>query len=147
MSEMHATATHLRDDTIDVEMQGHHVMVGDGRGPSAVDMALGGLAACTAIDVASILRKSRQPVTGLVVRADAERAIDHPRRITRVLLTYEVSGVGIDRRAVERAVRLSEEKYCSVSATFKLPAEIDTRILLEDPGEGGNGDRASDGGS
>ena len=69
----------------------------------------------------------------ILVRADAERAMDHPRRITKVLLTYEISGEGVDRRAAERAVMLSEEKYCSVSATFQMPVEVETRVLLEEP--------------
>lgn len=131
MADKVVTVTHLAGSTFDAEMAGHHVMFGtDGRGPGPMDMALAALAGCTAIDVASILRKSRQPFTGLVVRAEGERAPDHPRRYTRVTLTYEVFGAGVDRAAVERAVALSDERYCSVSATFRAPTEVRTAIVL-----------------
>src|SRR3972149_5853888 len=101
-----------------------HIMVdasgdnGDDRGPTPMDLLLAALAGCTAMDVVSILRKSRQPFTGLVVRVDGEQAPDHPHRYTRLALTYEVHGAGVDRRAVERAVALSEERYCSVRASL-----------------------------
>jgi len=131
MAVKDVTVTHLSGATFDAEMAGHHVMFGnDGRGPSPMDLALAALAGCTAIDVASILRKSHQPFTGLVVRAEGERADDHPRRYTRVTVTYEVHGSGVDRGAVERAVALSDERYCSVSATFREPTEIRTAIVM-----------------
>ena len=131
MAVKDVTVTHLSDMTFDAEMAGHHVMFGtDGRGPGPMDMALAALAGCTALDVVSILRKSRQPFTGLVVRAEGERAEDHPRRYTRVTVTYEVFGDGVDRGAVERAVALSDERYCSVSATFREPTEIHTAIVM-----------------
>lgn len=135
------TVTHLSGTTFDAEMAGHHVMFGDdGRGPGPMDLALAALAGCTAMDVASILRKSRQPFTGLVVRANGERSEEHPRRYTRVTVTYEVYGSGVDRRAVERAVALSDERYCSVSATFREPTEIHTAIEMK----GGDGPASND---
>jgi putative redox protein len=112
----------------------------DGRGPGPMDMALAALAGCTALDVVSILRKARQPFTGLVVRAEGERAEDHPRRYTRVTVTFEVFGRGVDRGAVERAVALSDERYCSVSATFREPTEIRTVVVLR----GGDGPEPND---
>lgn len=132
MAVKDVTVTHLSGSTFDAEMAGQHVMFGnDGRGPGPMDLALAALAGCTAIDVASILRKSRQPFTGLVVRAEGERAEDHPRRYTRVTVTYEVHGAGVDRAAVERAVQLSDERYCSVSATFRQPTDIRTVVVLK----------------
>jgi len=130
------TVTWLTGMTFDGHAGGHHITIdtgpdeGDDRGPSPMDLALLALAACSAMDVVSILQKARQPFTGLVVRAEGERAPEHPRRYTRVTLRFEVAGAGVDRQAVERAVALSEDRYCSVAATFREPAEIVTAIAL-----------------
>lgn len=140
--EKSATVTHLSGLTFDVEAGGHHLLMdtkppgGHGRGPSPMDLLLASLAGCTAFDVVSILEKSRQPLTGLSVRADGVRAEDHPRRYTRITLTYTVHG-DVDERALRRAVELSEEKYCSVSATLKQGAVIETRIVRADADEAG----------
>jgi putative redox protein len=137
MADKSATVTHLSRLTFDVEMGGHHILMdtkppgGDGRGPSPMDLLLASLAGCTAFDIVSILEKSRQPLAGLSVRADGYRAEDHPRRYTRIVLTYTVHG-DVDERALRRAVELSEEKYCSVSATLRQGAEIETRIVRGD---------------
>lgn len=94
-----------------------------------MELVLMGLCACTATDVVSILRKKREPFTGLEVRAEAERAKQAPTVYTHIKLIYTVSGQ-ISRKAVEDAVHLSEEKYCSVAAMLKSTAEIVTEIQL-----------------
>ncbi len=133
MTNKSATVTHLDGLTFDVEMGGHHIMIdtkppgGDGRGPSPMDLLLASLAGCTAFDIVSILKKSRQPMTGLSVRAEGTRAEDHPRRYTHITLTYTVHG-DVDERALKRAIELSEEKYCSVSGSLTRGVEIETRI-------------------
>ncbi len=95
--------------------------------PSPMELVLIGLCGCTASDVVSILRKKRQPFTGLEVRAQAERAPEPPQVYTSIRLTYRVSGA-VDHKAMEDAVRLSEEKYCSVSAMLNKTARITTVI-------------------
>lgn len=94
-----------------------------------MELVLMGLCACTATDVVSILRKKREPFTGLEVRAEAKRAKQAPTVYTHIKLIYTVSGQ-ISRKAVEDAVHLSEEKYCSVAAMLKSTAEIVTEIQL-----------------
>lgn len=94
-----------------------------------MELVLMGLCACTATDVVSILRKKREPFTGLEVRAEAERAKQAPTVYTHIKLIYTVSGQ-ISRKAVEDAVHLSEEKYCSVAAMLKSTAKIVTEIQL-----------------
>jgi putative redox protein len=129
-----ATVTWLRDLTFDAEAGGHHVMMdaspgfGNDRGPTPMRLLLTALAGCTAMDVVSILKKARQPFTGLVVHADGEQAGEHPKRFTRITVTFEVHGTGLDRRVVERAVRLSEDRYCSVSAGLREPTVVESRI-------------------
>src|SRR5690349_2802518 len=96
-----------------------------------MELVLVGLCACTATDVVSILRKKREPFTALEVRAEAERAPEPPSVYTAIKLIFKVSG-RVARKAVEDAVRLSEEKYCSVSAMLKSTVRITTEVRLED---------------
>jgi putative redox protein len=97
-------------------------------GNSPMELVLIGLCGCTGYDVVSILQKKREPFTSLEVRAQAERAADPPSFYTEIKLVYRVGGK-VSRKAVEDAVRLSKEKYCSVSAmlakTAKITAEIE----------------------
>lgn len=98
--------------------------------PSPMELVLMGLCACTATDVVSILRKKREPFTAVSVDAQAEKANEPPRVYTQIKLVYTVSGQ-VARKAVEDAVRLSEEKYCSVSAMLKKTADITTEIVIQ----------------
>lgn len=108
---------------------GHSIVVdGDKKtANSPMELVLIGLCGCTGYDVASILTKKREPFTSLEVRAEAERAAEPPTVYTQIKLIYKVGG-RVSHKAVEDAVRLSKEKYCSVSAmlekTVKITAEI-----------------------
>jgi putative redox protein len=88
-----------------------------------MELVLLGLCGCTASDVVGILRKKREPFTGLEVCAKAERADGHPAVYTSIHLTYLVRGQ-VPRKAMEDAVKLSKEKYCSVSAMLEKTAKI-----------------------
>jgi putative redox protein len=92
-----------------------------------MELVLIGLCVCTATDVISILRKKREPFSGLHVRAEAERAKEPPTVYTSIKLIFTISGK-VARKAAEDAVRLSEEKYCSVSAMLKSTARITTEV-------------------
>jgi putative redox protein len=81
------------------------------------------LCGCTASDVVGILRKKREPFTGLEVRAAGERASGYPAVYTSIHLTYLIRGQ-VSKKAMEDAVRLSKEKYCSVSAMLEKTAKI-----------------------
>src|ERR1051326_6016956 len=96
-------------------------------------MVLIGFCACTATDVVSILRKKREPFTGIQVRAEAERATEAPTVYKTIRLIYTISGQ-VSPKAAEDAIRLSEEKYCSVSAMLKSTARITTELHLSDTG-------------
>ncbi|HTK94900.1 MAG TPA: OsmC family protein [Terriglobales bacterium] len=95
--------------------------------PSPMELVLMGLCACTATDIDIVLRKKREPFTSLEVRAEAERAADPPQVYTKIRLIYTVGGK-VTHKAVEDAVRLSEEKYCSVSAMLQKTAKITSEI-------------------
>jgi putative redox protein len=92
-----------------------------------MELVLIGLCGCTGYDVVSILRKKREPFTSLEVRAEAERAANPPNVYTAIHLVYRVEG-NVSHKAVEDAVRLSEEKYCSVAAMLNKTATISYSI-------------------
>jgi putative redox protein len=100
-------------------------------GPSPMEALLMALCACTSVDVVSILKKKREPVTGLRVSAAAEQAAEAPRVFTHIKLTYAASGK-LSRKAVEDAVGLSKNKYCSVSKMLEKAATIEYEIVLVD---------------
>jgi putative redox protein len=94
---------------------------------SPMELVLIGLCGCTASDVVTILRKKREPFTRLEVRAESERSATPPMVYTEIRLTYTVGGT-VSHKAVEDAVRLSEEKYCSVAAMLNKTAKITYKI-------------------
>jgi putative redox protein len=100
-------------------------------GPSPMEAVLMALCSCTSVDVVSILKKKRQELTGLRVSATAERAETAPRVFTRIKLTYAVRGK-LSRKAVEDAVALSKNKYCSVSKMLEKAAVVDYEIVYPD---------------
>lgn len=97
-----------------------------------MEMVLIGMGGCTAIDVASMLRKQRQDVRDIIVELEAERADDHPKVFNRVKLVYRVRGKNLNRALVERAVSLSDEKYCSATAMIRKSAAVTHEIVLEE---------------
>jgi putative redox protein len=99
-----------------------------GRGP--VDTMLGALAACSAIDVVEYLAKRRTPAQRLDVRVDAERNATVPRRVLRARLEIAIDGDGIDAHHAERAIALSFQTYCSVSASLAPDVLIESRLVL-----------------
>ena len=117
---------------------GHAVVVdgapeagGRNVGMRPMELLLAGAAACTAFDVVWILKRARQPVADCVVDAEAERAPVEPKVFTRIHLRYAIAGRGLDTRQVERAVKLSKEKYCSATIMLGQAAEItyDVRVI------------------
>jgi putative redox protein len=95
-----------------------------------MEVVLIGMGGCTAIDVVSMLRKQRQDIEGVEVSLVAERAEDHPKVFTSVKLVYTVRGRKLNKALVERAVSLSDEKYCSATAMIKKSANVTNEIVL-----------------
>ena len=98
-------------------------------GPTPMEMVLMGIAGCTAMDVISIMRKKRADVTGFQTNITGERAEDHPKRYTKVLIEFVLEGKGITPKDVERAIELSVTKYCSAIASVSAPVETSYRIV------------------
>jgi putative redox protein len=131
-----ARVTWVEDTRFVGQASSGHAVVVDGSAeklaPSPMELVPIGMAGCTAYDVLSILRKKRQEVTGLEVVARADRA-DHPPCVyTSIQVEYVVRGRRIGAKAVEDAIRLSEEKYCSASIMLGKTASISTGFRIEE---------------
>ena len=116
---------------------GHDLMLDDtagGTGAKPIEMVAVGLAGCTAFDVITILRqKYHQKVTGYLVRVEADQAERPPQVFTTVRIHHVVTGMGINEAALVEAIRLSEEKYCSVGAMVQKTATFQTtHEIVED---------------
>jgi len=123
-----------RERFLGIATSGHAIVIDAAKEKTAnspMELVLIGLCGCTASDVVSILRKKREPFTSLEVRAQAERAPNPPSVYTEIKLIYRVGGK-VSRKAVEDAVRLSKEKYCSVSAMLEKTAKIAVEIEYMD---------------
>lgn len=115
-----------------VVMDGAPDAGGRNLGVRPMEMLLLGLGGCSALDVMLILKRGREAVTDCVVDIDAERATTDPKVFTKIVMHYTVTGQGLDRKKVERAVQLSAEKYCSASAIIGKTAAITHTITLVD---------------
>lgn len=104
-------------------------------GVSPMELILVGLAGCTGVDIVDILEKKRQPLKALKVQVRGKKREDFPKIYTEIEVTYQVWGEGIDPQAVERAIELSEEKYCSVSAMLRATVEIRSKYQILSPEE------------
>jgi|SRR6185369_17135976 putative redox protein len=112
----------------------HAIVVDSGDTKSAngpMELVLIALCSCTATDVVTILRKKREPFTSVVVEAEGIRPDDPPRVFTHIHLKYKIGGK-VTRKAVEDAVRLSKEKYCSVSQMLQKSSKVEFTIELLD---------------
>lgn len=112
------------------------------KGPSPMQVLLMSLAGCTAMDVIGILEKKRQDVTAMKVNVTGDRTEDHPRYFTDIELEFVVRGRNVDPKAVERAIELSFEKYCSASANLQPKSRITHRFRVEEESQASTtGDR------
>lgn len=121
---------------VGIDSTNHSVVMSspdDGIGMRPSDLLLVSLGGCTAYDVVSILEKKRQKLTGLEVTITGEQGEESPWPYRKIHLRYTLRGKGLKKKAVQDAIKLSEEKYCSVAATVRGVAEIDYEYtILED---------------
>ncbi|HLS82018.1 MAG TPA: OsmC family protein [Steroidobacter sp.] len=135
---MKARVKYVQDVMFIGETGSGHSIVMDGApeaggrnlGVRPMELLLLGLGGCSAFDVVLILKRGRQDVLDCVVELDAQRAPEDPKVFTRIVMRYIVTGRNLDRRKVERAVRLSDEKYCSASAMLAKTAKIEHEIEI-----------------
>ena len=133
---MKSTVKLLEKMAFDVAIEDQHFTIdadpqfgGEGRGPAPKALLLSGLAGCAAMDVVSILRKMRQPLTGLDVSAEASLTEEHPKVFQGMTVVVEAQGDVVPDR-LWRAVGLSRDKYCGVAAMLGAHGPIAYRVLL-----------------
>lgn len=115
-----------------VTMDGAPEGGGDNRAPRPMELLLAGTGGCAAYDVVLILKRGRHAVEDCEVRLQAERADSEPKVFTRIHFEFIVRGRGLSAQAVERAVKLSHEKYCSASAMLGKTAELTYSVTIEE---------------
>jgi putative redox protein len=107
-----------------VTMDGAPEAGGQNLAPRPMELVLAGTGGCTAFDVVMILKRGRQDISGCDVKLTSERAEADPKVFTRIHMHFTVTGKGLKPEAVERAIKLSAEKYCSASIMLGKTAEI-----------------------
>ena len=139
---MKATVRYAGDDLfIAFSPRGHAQVIetNSHRGSAAnpVEMLLMALGGCTGVDVVSILKKKREKVTSYHVEVSGELQDEHPRKFEKILVHHVIHGSNLSPKAVERAIELSETKYCSVAAALRPGAAITSsyEIIEETGGE------------
>lgn len=131
------TATNTGGMSFEVEQDGHTFVVdadesvgGRNLGPRPKALILSGLAGCTGMDVVSILRKMKVAYQSLRIEVDSNLTDDHPRVYDRIHLKYIFTGDHLNRDKIEKAVQLSQDKYCGVSAMLRETAELTYEIII-----------------
>ena len=124
----------------DATVSGHHVIMdahpssgGEDKGCRPKELMLASLAGCTGMDVVSILKKMRVEITGLNIRVSADMTEEHPKHYDRMHIIYEFSGQDLDREKLEKAVQLSQERYCGVSYMYKKAMAVTYEISVISP--------------
>jgi putative redox protein len=120
------------DGRFTVRMDASEEVGGHDSGFRPTDLLVIGLAGCTGMDVISILKKKRQEVTSFQVLVNAQKAEEHPKVFTQIQIEYVVTGKNVDPLAVERAVELSETRYCPSIAMLGKTAEITHKITINE---------------
>lgn len=130
-----ATVKNAGDEFLIATTPGNYSLTIDTKGerksaPTPVELLLVSVAACTAVDVVSILEKKRQDVTDYRVEITGERRDEHPRAFTKMHIHHIVYGHDVSEQALAHAIELSDTKYCSVAATVRPTVEITTSFEI-----------------
>lgn len=127
----------LENMAFESEINGHKIIVdadpkfgGENKGPRPKPFVLLAMAGCTGMDVASLFKKFKQKVKDLNIRVIGDLTEEHPVQFTKMHVIYEIKGEDLNSKLIEKAVRLSQEKYCGVIATYKKGIEISYEIQI-----------------
>ena len=127
----------LENMAFEAEVNGHKIIIdaaetvgGENRGPRPKPLMLVALAGCTGMDVVSILKKMRVDVDGFNVVVEGDLTEEHTKQFTQMRVVYEFKGKDLPMDKLEKAVNLSEERYCGVSAMYKKAIGISTEIKI-----------------
>jgi putative redox protein len=123
--------------SFDADLDGHHIVMdassefgGEEKGPRPKQILLASLGGCTGMDVVSLLGKMRVEYEGFTITAQAEASSEHPKAYTNIHLIYEFRGKGLPEDKLRKAVDLSQERYCPVSAMLRQAAKLTYEIKI-----------------
>lgn len=132
-------ATWLNDLAFEVNVDGHKIYLdasaengGKNMGPKPKPLMLVALAGCTGMDVVSILKKMRVEIESLSVEVEGDITEEHPKRFEGMKVIYKIKGKDVSRKSVEKAVNLSKDRYCGVSANYINAFPIEHEIIIEE---------------
>ena len=121
----------------DANVSGHHVMMdavpavgGEDKGSRPKELMLASLAGCSGMDVVSILKKMRVPITGLEIRVEAEVTEEHPKHYDKMHVIYAFTGQDLQLEQLTKAVELSQDRYCGVAFVYKKAMELTYEIKM-----------------
>ena len=127
----------LENMAFEAEVNGHKIVIdaaeavgGENRGPRPKPLMLVALAGCTGMDVVSILKKMRVEVEAFKVLVEGDLTEEHPKQFSQMRVIYEFKGKDLPMDKLEKAINLSEERYCGVSAMYKKAITITTEIRI-----------------
>ena len=128
----------LENMAFESEINGYKLIIdakeevgGQDKGPRPKPLMLAALGGCTSMDMVSILKKMRVELKSLNVIVEGELSEEHPKRFTKMHVIYEVEGDNLPMDKIKKAVSLSEDKYCGVSAVYKEVMEISSEIRIK----------------
>jgi len=123
----------------EVEVAGHKLIIdandnvgGENKGPQPKPFMLVALGGCTAMDVVSILKKMRVELDEFNVRVEGDLTEEHPKHFSKMKVIYEFTGKNLPLEKIQKAVNLSEERYCGVSASYRKAMELSSEIILNE---------------
>lgn len=129
----------LNDLSFEVEVDGHKLYMdtsqehgGKNTGPRPKLMMMTALAGCTGMDVAAILKKMREDVEEFSVVVEGDVSEEHPKKFVGMKVIYRLKGKDLKRKNVEKAINLSSERYCGVSANYREAFDIAHEIIIEE---------------
>ena len=136
----HSVSTVFNDKmAFTANISGHEVLMdttaddgGEDNGPSPKRLMLASLGGCTGMDIVPMLNKMKVPFSDFSITVDADVREEYPKIYNRVKITYKIKMAVVDKPKLEKAIALSQEKYCSVSAMFKSFAKLETEIVILD---------------
>jgi putative redox protein len=123
----------------DSEVSGHHILLdaaeevgGENAGPRPKELMLSALAGCTGMDVVSILKKMKVELDAFDIKIEADLTEEHPKVYSKMHIIYQFKGKDLDMEKLQKAIRLSQENYCGVSAMYRKAMELSYEIIVND---------------
>ena len=123
----------------DSEVSGHHIILdaaeevgGENAGPRPKELMLSALEGCTGMDVVSILKKMKVELDAFDIKIEADLTEEHPKVYSKMHIIYQFKGKDLDMEKLQKAIRLSQENYCGVSAMYRKAMEVSYEIIVND---------------